>query len=240
MGSVITLARKELRQIFLSPIAYAFMLVFVFFVTFMFFRSFFLSQQVSMAQFFDLFPIAFAVVIPGITMRTRAEERKQGTMEFLLTSPVQTWQIVVGKFIGALALVTVCLLLTLLVPYTVGKFGDLDSGPVWGGYLGALMMGGTCIAIGMFCSSFTQDQIVGFLVGVSVLLTLVLIGAPFIQTEFSAGSAFGTFARTISPTTHFESMGRGVVDLRDVYYFVAMIVLFLYLNTRVIDVRRRR
>lgn len=243
MGSVLTLVRKELRQIFISPIAYAFLMVFVFFVTFMFFRVFFLIGEASMTQFFDLFPLAFAVVIPGITMRTWAEERKQGTMEFLLTSPVRTWHIVFGKFVAGLALVTLCLLLTALVPITVSGFSDgaIDMGPVWGGgYLGALLMGGTCIAIGMFCSSFTEDQIVSFLVGVTVLLALVLIGSPFIQTEFSPGSVFGTFARTISPTTHFESIGRGVVDFRDLYYFIAMIVLFLYLNTRVIDLRRWR
>ncbi|MHC4339817.1 MAG: ABC transporter permease [Planctomycetota bacterium] len=240
MSSVITLTWKEVRQIFLSPIAYAFMLVFVFFVTFMFFRTFFLAGQVSMAQFFDLFPIAFAVVIPGITMRMWAEERKQGTIEFLMTSPIRTWHIVTGKFLAGLTLVAACLALTLYVPYTVDRFGDLDSGPVWGGYLGALLMGGTCIAIGMFCSSFTQDQIVSFLVSVVVLLALVLVGVPFIQSEFTPGSAFGIFSRAVSPTTHFESIGRGVIDLRDLYYFGAMIVLFLYLNARVIDLRRWR
>lgn len=240
MRNVATLTLKEVRQIFLSPIAFAFMLVFAFFMTFMFFRTFFLTQQVSMGSFFDLLPISFAIVIPGITMRTWAEERKQGTIEFLLTSPIHTWHIVVGKFLAGLALVALCLVLTFLVPYTVGRFGDLDSGPVLGGYVGALLMGGTCIAIGMFCSSFTQDQIVSFLVGVCVLLMLVLIGSPFIQSEFGAGSGLGTFARVVSPTTHFESIGRGVIDFRDIYYFLAMIGLFLYLNARVIDVRRKK
>ncbi|MGH7163417.1 MAG: ABC transporter permease [Planctomycetota bacterium] len=240
MRSALVLARKELRQIFITPIAYAFAIVFVFFVTFMFFRTFFLGGQVSMAGFFDLFPIAFAVVIPGITMRTWAEERKQGTIEFLLTAPIRTWHIVVGKFVAGASLVGLCLLLTLLVPYTVGRFGDLDPGPVWGGYLGALLMGATCIAIGMFCSSFTQDQIVSFLLSVTVLLALVLVGVPFIQSEFSPGSWFGQFCRQVSPTTHFESIGRGVVDARDLYYFVSMTVLFLYLNALVIDLRRWR
>jgi ABC-2 type transport system permease protein len=240
MGNVITLTWKEVRQIFLSPIAYAFLLAFVLFVTYMFFRAFFLIGQVSLAQFFDWFPIAFALVIPGITMRTWAEERKQGTIEFLLTSPIRTWHIVTGKFLSGLTLVAACLVLTLGVPFTVSQFGNLDSGPVLGGYLGALLLGGTCIAIGMFCSSFTQDQIVSFLVSASVLLGLVLIGMPFVQSEFTAGSTIGTFSRAISPTTYFESMGRGVIDIRDVYYFGAMIVLFLYLNARVIDLRRWR
>ena len=240
MRNVATLTLKEVRQIFLSPIAYAFMLVFVFFMTFMFFRTFFLTQQVSMGSFFDLLPLSFAIVIPGITMRTWAEERKQGTIEYLMTSPIHTWHIVVGKFLAALSLVALCLVLTLLVPYTVGRFGDLDSGPVLGGYIGALLMGGTCIAIGMFFSSFTQDQVVSFLVGVCVLLMLVLIGSPFIQSEFGAGSSLGTFARIVSPTTHFESIGRGVIDFRDLYYFLAMTGLFLYLNARVIDVRRKK
>ena len=240
MGSVATLARKELRQIFLSPIAYAFMVVFVFFVTFMFFRDFFLIRQASMAGFFGWFPYVFAVVLPGVTMRMWAEERRQGTIEFLLTSPVETWQIVLAKYIGGLVLVTLCVLCTLYVPVTVARYGELDFGPVVGGYLGAVLMGGMCIAICMFLSAFTQDQIVSFLVGVSVLLALVLLGHPYFSSEFGPGSWLGAFARVVSPTTHFESIGRGVIDLRDIYYFVAVTVLFLYLNARVIDLRRWR
>jgi len=238
VSTTLTLCRKELRQIFLSPIAYAFMIVFVFFVTFMFFRAFFLYNQASLSNFFFWFPLAFAVVIPGMTMRMWAEERKQGTMEFLLTSPIETWQIVLGKFLAGLALVWMCVNLTFFVPYTVSVFGPLDMGPVEGGYLGALLMGGTCIAIGMFFSSFTQDQIVSFLVSVTVLVTLVFLGMDYIQSEFAPGSWWGSFARHISPTTHFESIGRGVIDLRDVYYFLSMTALFLYLNARVIDLRR--
>lgn len=240
MSSVVTLARKELRQIFLSPIAYAFLAVFTFFVTFMFFRTFFLIRETTLSGFFFWFPYAFAIVIPGITMRTWAEERKQGTIEFLLTSPIETWHIVVGKFLGGLVLVALCLVVTLLVPYTVARYGDLDTGPVWGGYIGGLLMGGSFIAIGMFLSSFTQDQIVSFLVTVTMLLAIVLLGHNFISSEFGPGSTFGAFARVISPTTHFESIGRGVIDLRDVYYYVAITALFLYANVRVIDLRRWR
>lgn len=240
MRSVLTLARKEIQQIFLSPIAYAFLFVFVLFVTYMFFRTFFLVGETTMSGFFDLFPIIFAIVIPGVTMRMWSEERKQGTIEFLLTSPVETWHIVAGKFLGGLTLVALCLILTLLTPYTVSNFGSLDSGPVWGGYIGALLMGGAFIAIGMACSAFTQDQIVSFLDSVLILMTLVLMGHPFISSEFGAGSWIGTFARIVSPTPHFESIGRGVIDLRDIYYFVAVTVLFLYLSARVIDLRRWR
>jgi ABC-2 type transport system permease protein len=240
MRSTLTLAWKELRQIFLSPIAYAFMVVFVFFMTFMFFRTFFLGGQCAMSGFFDLVPIAFAIVIPGITMRMWAEERKQGTMEFLLTSPINTWHIVLGKFLAGCALVTLCVLLTILVPITVGQHGDLDRGPVWGGYLGSILLGATCVAIGMFCSAFMQDQIVAFLVSVSVLLALVLVGVPFISSEFEPGSFVGRVSRVLSPTTHFESIGRGVIDLRDLYYFGSMMGFFLFLNERVVDLRRWR
>ncbi len=238
MRSTIVLTWKELRQIFLSPIAYVFLVVFVVFVTAMFFRSFFLIGQVNMSSFFDWFPWAFAFVIPGITMRMWAEERRQGTIEFLLTAPVETWNIVVAKFLAGLALVTLCAIVTLLVPYTVSQFGDLDPGPVWGSYLGSLLLGSTCIAIGMFFSSFTQDQVVAFLVSLIVLLASIMAGMSFIQSLFEAGNSVGSLLRVISPTTHFESMGRGVVDLRDVYSFAAMSALFLYLNVRVIDLRR--
>jgi ABC-2 type transport system permease protein len=173
-------------------------------------------------------------------MRVWAEERKQGTIEFLLTSPIEAWHIVVGKFLACLALVVLCVVFTLWVPITVATYGDVDLGPVIGGYLGSILMGGACIAIAMFLSAFTQDQIVSFLVGVIVLLTLVLLGHPYIASEFGPGSLMGKFARVVSPTTHFESIGRGVIDVRDVYYFVAMTALFLYLNARVIDLRRWR
>jgi ABC-2 type transport system permease protein len=206
----------------------------------MFFRTFFLEGQATMNNFFGLFPIAFAVVIPGLTMRMWAEERKQGTIEFLLTSPIETWQIVLAKFLAGLSLVVLCVVMTLLVPMTVSGYGPLDWGPVVGGYLGAIFLGGTFIAVGMFLSAFTQDQIVSFLVGVIVILALVLIGHPFISSEFGAGSWFGAISRGISPTSRYESIGRGVIDLRDIYYFVAMSGFFLYLNARAIDLRRWR
>jgi len=240
MRNVLTLTMKELRQMFLSPIAYAFLMVFIFFVTFMFFRIFFLAGQASLTEFFMWFPIAFAIFVPGIVMRVWAEERKQGTLEFLLTSPAETWQVVTAKFIAGSTLVSLCVLLTLGVPYTVAQYGDLDPGPVWGGYLGAILMGSTCVAIGMFCSAFTSDQIVSFLVSVIVLLSLILAGHGFIQSEFEPGSTFAFVARHVSPTTHFDSIGRGVVDIRDLFYYAATIVVFLYLNTRVIDLRRWR
>lgn len=241
MRKTLVLAWKELKQTFLSPIAYAFLVVYVAFLTFMFFRSFFLVGQASMSSFFDPWvPMAFAIVIPGVTMRMWAEERKQGTLEFLLTAPVHTSHIVMAKFLAGLALVTLCMVLTLLVPYTIAKFGDLDPGPVWGSYIGAVLMGGSFLAIGMFFSSFTQDQIVGFLVSAVVLFALVLMGMDFIQLEFGGGSAFGAFCRLLSPTSHFDSIGRGVVDARDLWYFAAMTAFFLYLNVRVIDLRRWR
>ena len=238
MRSTFVLTGKELRQIFLSPIAYVFLVVFVVFVNAMFFRSFFLIGQANMSSFFDWFPWAFAFVIPGITMRMWAEERRQGTIEFLLTAPVETWNIVVAKFLSGVVLIALCGALTLLVPYTVSQFGDLDPGPVWGSYIGTLLLGGTCIAICMFFSSFTEDQIVAFLVSAIVLLVLIMSGMSFIQSMFAAGGWLGSLLRVISPTTHFQSIGRGVVDLRDVYYFVALGALFLYLNVRVIDLRR--
>ncbi len=240
MPSVLNLAWKEIRQVFLSPIAYTFLSVFVFFVTFFFFRDFFAVSQATMDGFFGLFPIAFSVVIPGLTMRMWAEERKQGTIEFLLTSPIETWQIVLAKFLAGLALVILCAVMTLYVPYTVASHGPLDRGPMVGGYLGAIFLGATFISIGMFLSSFTQDQIVSFLVGAILLLALVLVGHPIVSDEFTPGGWAAGFARAISPTTRYQSIGRGVIDVRDVFYFVAMTGFFLYLNVRAIDLRRWR
>jgi ABC-2 type transport system permease protein len=240
MRSVLNLAWKEIRQVFLSPIAYTFVSVFVCFVTFFFFRDFFLVSQATMDGFFGLFPILFAVVIPGLTMRMWAEERRGGTIEFLLTSPIETWHIVLAKFLAGLALVVLCAVMTLYVPWTVAGFGPLDWGPTVGGYLGAIFLGATFTAVAMFLSSFTQDQIVSFLLGAIVLLALVLVGHPIVSDEFTPGGWAASFARAISPTTRYQSIGRGVIDVRDLFYFVAMTGFFLYLNVRAIDLRRWR
>ncbi|MEM8882820.1 MAG: ABC transporter permease [Planctomycetota bacterium] len=240
MGNVWTLTRKELRQMFLSPIAYAFIIVFTAILTFFFFRTFFLFRQASMQEFFRLVPLAMMVLVPGIVMRMWAEERSRGTLEFLLTSPVEPWQVVVSKFLAGSALVTLCMLLTLYVPYTVASYGDLDPGPVWGGYVGSILMGAACVAIGMFCSAFTSDQIVSFLASALVIGFLILGGHWLIQSGFEPGDWMGRVLRIISPTTYFESLGRGVIDLRDVYFYLAIIVVFLYLNTRAVDYKRWR
>jgi ABC-2 type transport system permease protein len=240
MRSVFVLTWKELKQLFLSPIAYTFISVFVVFVTVFFFRSFFAISQATMDGFFGLFPIAFTFVIPGITMRMWAEERKQGTIEFLLTSPIETWHIVLAKFLAGTTLVALCALMTIGVPLTVSHFGPLDHGPVIGGYLGALFLGATFISVGMFLSSFAQDQVVAFLLGAIVLLALVLIGTPFVTDELPPGGWVASVFRAISPTTRYQSIGRGVIDVRDLYYFGAIMVFFLYLNVRTIDLRRWR
>ena len=240
MRRVLTLTMKELRQMFLSPIAYAFMMVFVAFVTYMFFRTFFLAGQASLARFFEWFPVAYVLLVPGIVMRVWSEERKQGTLEFLLTSPAETWQVVLAKFLAGTTLVALCVLLTLWVPRTVAQFGDLDPGPVWGGYIGAILMGATFVAIGMFCSAFTADQNVSFLVSVAVLFIVMIMGHWWFQTGMGPGSWFGVIGRHLSPTSHFESIGRGVIDIRDVFYFVATTGVFLYLNTRLIELQRWR
>ncbi|HEX5138584.1 MAG TPA: ABC transporter permease [Planctomycetota bacterium] len=240
MRSVVVLSWKEIRQIFLSPIAYTFLSVFVVFVTYLFFSSFFLYGQATTDGLFAYFPIMFAIVIPGLTMRMWAEERKQGTIEFLLTSPIETWHIVVAKFLAGLVLVVLCALTTIYVPVTANQFGPLDWGPTIGGYLGSIFLGATFIAVAMFLSAFTQDQIVSLLLGVIFLMTLVLIGHPIVTDQLSPGGWLVHIFRTISPMTRYESIGRGVIDIRDLFYFFAMTVFFLYLNVRAIDLRRWR
>jgi len=240
MSRLFTLTVKELRQIFLSPIAYVFLAFFVGFVNVMFFRWFFAAGQATMGLFFTWFPLAFSLVLPAMVMRMWAEEWRQGTMEFLLTSPLESWQIVGAKFISGATMVLLCVLLTLMVPYTVAHYGDLDPGPVWGGYIGAVLMGCACLAIAMFFSAFTSDQVVSFLLSTFVLMALVLIGMSFVQSELEPGSTFGRIAGIISPATHFDSIGRGVIDIRDVFYYGAVTVFFLFLNTLVIDLRRWR
>ncbi len=231
-----TLAIKEFRSYFQSTIAYIFITLFLVLTQWLFFQGFFVIGQATMRDFFALIPIVFLLFVPAATMRLWAEEKKLGTVELLLTLPVTDWQAVLGKFLAAWAFLAVTVLLTLPLTLTVVSLGNPDNGALVGGYLGSLLLGGAYIAIGLWASSLTQNQIVAFIVTVVLCFVLYIIGDPIVLS--SIPKALAPFFAGLSLSAHFESIGRGVVDSRDILYYLSVIAFFLFLNVRSIESRK--
>jgi ABC-2 type transport system permease protein len=224
MRQVPHIFKKEFRTYFVSPIAYIVISIFLIVTGWFFFSTFFLINQASLRNFFGLLPIIFAFVIPAVTMRLFAEEFNVGTYEILLTMPVTFREVVLGKFLASVAFVAAMLLPTLAYPVTVSFLGDLDWGPVIGGYVGAILLGAAFSAVGLFASSLTRNQIVAFIIGVAICFALVLIDkilfflpAPLVGVLEYLGADF-----------HFENISKGILDSRDILYFLSVTFVGLY------------
>jgi ABC-2 type transport system permease protein len=234
--TVAALARKEFRSYFQSPIAYIYLVVFLAFTNWFFFRGFFVMNVASMRGFFSLMPWVFLFLIPAVTMRLWAEEKKLGTMEVLMTWPVREHEAVLGKFLASFALLAVSIAFTLPLAGTVFLAGSPDPGPIVTGYLGLLFMGGAYLAIGLFASSLTENQIVAFITGVFLTFALFIVGEGFVVVASPAWLA--PYLSFLGLGAHFSSIGRGVIDSRDVVYYLSIISFFLYLNVRRLENRR--
>lgn len=230
-----TLFKKELMSYFNSPIAYIFIGVFLVVGNWLFFSSFFVAQEASMRNYFSLLPWIFLFLSPAVTMRLWAEERKSGTIEFLLTLPVTNWQVVLAKFFGALAFMFLTLLLSISIPVSVSFLGRMDMGPVIGGYLGALFLAGAYLSLGLFISSFTKNQIIAFVLGLVACFIFFIIGADFILISLPNFWA-GLFS-FLGLGSHFDNIARGVIDTKDVVYYLSFIFLFLWLNAEIVKKR---
>jgi ABC-2 type transport system permease protein len=238
MSNVFAIARREFQGYFNSLIAYVFLVIYLLLTNWLFFRVFFLNGQANMRLMFDIIPWVFLFFVPAITMRLWAEEKKIGTMELLMTLPVKDGEAVLGKFTAALGLLGLALALTFPLPVIVSTVGNLDWGPVFGGYLGSILIGAAYLAIGVFISSLTENQIVAFILSVVGIFALYMIGSDIVV--FSLPSSMAPIMEYLSLGTHFESIGRGVIDLRDIVYYLSVIVFFLYLNVRSIESRKWR
>jgi ABC-2 type transport system permease protein len=227
--------KKEFRGYFNSPIAYIFLVIFLALSTGYYFLVKLLDDYAHMGDFFDQLPVAFMLFVPALTMRLWAEEKKSGTEELLLTLPMRNHEIVLGKFLASFALIGVALALTLSVPLTIASMGNLDWGPVTGGYLGALLLGATYLAIGLFLSSLTTNQILAFLLSLLACFVLVSLGEPMLLVMLGPAAPI---AERLSATYHFRSISVGQIDTRDLVYFVSFIVFFLYLNIASLEARK--
>jgi len=167
--------KKELKSYFVSPIAYIVISVFLLIIGWLFFSTFFLDRQANLTRFFSILPVAFAFVVPAVTMRLFSEEINIGSYEILLTMPVTFRDIIVGKFLAAVGFIGIMLIPTLFYAVTTTFLGKLDWGPVIGGYLGAILLGATFSAIGLLASSVTRNQVVAFIIGMAICLALTLL-----------------------------------------------------------------
>lgn len=226
----LTLTRKELRSYFGSPMALIFIGTFLAATLFAFFwvDTFFARGISDVRPLFRWMPVLMIFLVGALTMRQWSEEQRSGTLEILLTLPISTTQLVLGKFLAVVALVAIALSLTIFLPVTVALLGNLDWGPVIGGYLAAILLAAAYAAIGLFVSSRTDNQIVALISSVLVCGLFYLVGSPGI-TDF-VGNEIGEVLRAIGAGSRFESIQRGVIDVRDLLYYISLAGIFLTLN----------
>lgn len=242
MSAVVSIFRRELRSYFATPVAYVFIVIFLMMSGALMFYvgGFYERGQADLQPFFTFHPWLYLFLVPAISMRLWSEERRSGTIELLLTLPVTQWQAVLGKFLAAWAFLALALLLTFPVWITVNYLGSPDNGVILASYLGSLLMGGAFLAIGSCISASTRNQVVAFILALVTCFILLMAGfplvldvvrplAPQILVDTIAGLSF---------LTHFTAISKGVIDLRDVLYFVLSIVVWLYATVIVIDMKK--
>jgi ABC-2 type transport system permease protein len=232
MKAIWTIAKRELGAYFTSPVAYVFLVIFLLLTGFFTFTagSFFERGEASLAAFFGWHPWLFLVLVPAVGMRVWAEERRSGTIELLLTMPIAPWQAIVAKFLASWAFLAVALLLTFPAVITVNLLGEPDNGIIVAGYLGSFLLAGAYLAITCMTSAMTRNQVVALILAVVVCLFLILAGFnPVTDLLARWGSpAFVDTVAAFSVVTHYDGFQRGVIDARDLVYFLSVIGFTLF------------
>lgn len=242
MGVIRTIAGRELRSYFATPLAYVFIVIFLALTgLFTFYLGGFYERgQADLAPFFNFHPWLYLFLVPAIAMRLWAEERKSGSVELLMTLPVTLWQAVVAKFLAAWLFIAVALVLTFPIWITVNYLGDPDNGVIVAAYIGSLLMAGGFLAIGSCISAANRNQVVAFIITVVICFVFMLAGFPLVLDLFSAwlpGALLDAVA-SLSFLTHFTAISKGVLDVRDVLYFLLVIGVWLVATTIVLDLRK--
>jgi len=233
MRNIWLITRKEFKSFFNLTIGYVFIVVYLLFTNGLFFYTLFLVNQAEMRNYFSILPWVFLFFVAAITMRLWAEERKQGTLELLLTLPVKDYEVVIGKYLASVLLILMTLVLSLNVPITIALLGNPDFGPIIGSYIGAALLGAAYAAIGSCISSITENQIIAFLLTIFIIAASLLAG-----WMANIMGSFGPLGHFLSLATHFESITRGVIDSRDIIYYLSVIVFFLLLNNFIVVTRK--
>ncbi len=234
LRNVLTIAKREFGAYFNSAIAYIFIIVFLLLSASLFMTEFFLAARADMRSFFNSLPIILCAFLPAVTMRLWAEDRRGNTLELLLTFPVRTHELVVGKYLASLAFYLISLATTLSIPLMLMALGRPDPGSMIGSYIGAILLGSFFLAFGLFVSGLCRDQIVAFISTLIICLGFILVGTDFIAASIDGwfpGIALGSFLKnTFGLLPHFSGFAKGVLDLRDFLYFAVGTIIFLILN----------
>jgi ABC-2 type transport system permease protein len=234
MHRTLTIAKREFASYFNGPAAYIVICLFLVLLGMFFWNPFFLFNRASVRSMFDLMSILLLPTAPAMTMGLLAEEKRTGTLEVLLTMPIKDTEVILGKFLGALGLLIVLLLLTVPYPLSVSTLGNLDWGPVVAGYLAVLLQGAAMLAIGVLASSWTENQLIAFFTAAAICFGLWVLTnfLPFVPAAMASALEWLSF------NYHFDSMLRGVIDTRDIIYFLSMIGFSLALAFRSLESRR--
>ncbi|MCD6298352.1 MAG: ABC transporter [Desulfobacteraceae bacterium 4484_190.2] len=224
MRQVIHIFNKEFKAYFVSPIAYIVISVFLIVTGWFFFTTFFLYNQATLRNFFALLPTIFSFVVPAVTMRLFSEELNVGSYETLLTLPVTFQDVILGKFLAAVVFVAAMLIPTLAYPVAISFLGQLDWGPVLGGYVGALLLGAAFSAIGLFASSLTRNQIIAFILSMAICFSLTLID----NMLFFLPQPVLSLMQYMGTNFHFQNISKGILDSRDILYFLSISFVGLY------------
>ena len=239
MRQFLSITKRELISYFATPVAYVFITIFLLLsglFTF-YLGNFFEIGQASLGSFFEWHPWLYLFLVPAITMRLWSEEKKSGTIELLTTLPVSTLNIVIGKFMAAWLFTLLALVLTFPIWITVNYLGNPDNGVIMASYIGSFLMSGGYLSIGIFISSLTKNQVIAFIVSVTVCFLFTVSGLPIVLDFFSswAGESITDVIASFSFLANYSDISRGIIDLRTLVYFLSLIFLFLYLNVITLD-----
>jgi ABC-2 type transport system permease protein len=241
MRNTLTVAGRELGGYFATPVAFVFIVIFLALQGVLTFNlgNFFARDQADLSPFFNFIPWVFLLLVPAITMRLWAEERRLGTIELLLTLPITQAQAVLGKFLAAWAFCGIALLLTFPFVVTVNLLGSPDNGVIATGYVGAFLVAGCFLAIGAALSALTKNQVIAFVLGVAVCFLFAVASYPVV-TEFLSQNtpALAVVARKLSVAERFQSFQRGVISVRDLVFFASFILFWLFVNTVLVQLRK--
>ena len=242
MRELVAIFKREFAAYFATPLAYVFIVIFLFAMgAFTFYIGHFFDNDTADLQvFFGFHPWLYLFLVPAISMRLWAEERRSGTMELLLTLPVPLAATVTGKFLAAWAFTGVALLLTFPIWITVNYLGHPDNGVILASYIGSFLMAGAYLAIGACVSASTKNQVIAFVISVVVCFLFTISGAPLVLDFFRAWAplALVNAISSFSFLTHFTAISAGVIDLRDLIFFVSLIALFLAANVVIVDLKK--
>ena len=242
MRNIITIFKRELNSYFATPVAYVFIVIFLIMsgaLTF-YLGNYFERGQADLNPFFQFHPWLYLFLVPAIAMRLWAEERKTGSIELLMTLPISIGQSVVGKFLAAWVFIGISLILTFPILITVNYLGNPDNGVILAAYIGSFLMAGGFLAIGSCISAMTKNQVIAFIITVVICFLFLLAGSPLVLNFFKAWipQNFVDAISSLSFLTHFASLAKGVIDLRDIIYFVSLIGIWLYANTVIVELKK--